>query len=95
MSPGAVYCLSNSGDGPCEPDHFLSTGVLRATLLPPGSTFWVWRKWLHKCIGRMLPGLFQLQSCFVFRVAGPVLVIGLLKTGHLVSVVDCYSTDSR
>lgn len=95
MSPGAVYCLSNSGDGPCEPDHFLSTGVLRATLLPPGSTFWVWRKWLHKWVGRMLPGLFQLQSCFVFRVAGPVLVIGLLKTSHLVSVVDCYSTDSR
>lgn len=43
----------------------------------------------------MLPGLFQLQSCFVFRVGGPVLVISLLKTSHLVSVVDCYSTDSH
>lgn len=95
MPPGVVYCLSKFEDGPCEPDHFLSTRVLRASLLPPGPTFGVWRKWLHKWIGRMLPSLFQLQSCFVFGVAGPVLVISLLKISHLVSVVDCCSTDSH
>ena len=41
------------------------------------------------------PRFVSVAELFCVRVAGPVLVIGLLKTSHLVSVVDCYSTDSR